>query len=637
MKKNILILFIIIIQILTFSNSDKRLNPIFSVEAGFYENPFYLELYCENKNAKIYYTLDGSEPIPGFKNTYLYTKPIYIADRTNEKNNYSMIKTSVFWNPPKGLVYKGTVIRAKAFLGNIYSKTISKSYFIGPKNKYSFMVVSIITDPNNLFDYERGIYIPGKKFDEDDENTEEFKGNFHENGKEWEREAHIEFIENGELKYEDDVGIRIHGGFTATLPLKSLRIYARDKYGKKKINYEIFPGLNDINGNIINKFDKLILRNGGNDFQDTIFRDALVHTLVKDLNFDTMAFRPAIHFINGEYWGIVNIRERYDTDYLKEHYGVKDAVILEVTDDPESKTHIAVDEGKNGDEKPFLELKRFIVDYNMAIPQNYEYVKKRIDIDNYIKYLVTEMFIDNRDWPGNNIRIWRTTKDFSNEYGHDGKWRYMLFDTDNSLYLYDYDTIKHAIDGDPNVIFPNPIWSTEMLKNLLDNEEFKIQFINTFMDLLNTTFSLDNTLPLVDYFINLYKNEMSEHINRWNFPESYEYWLDGAEYMKTFFEERSKYIIKYLREYFNLNSTKEIIVESTVGGGISINSIKIDNIEKKKNMTYFTGIPITFSPYPKENYSFSHWEIDGKIYENKILIIKPESFNNIKAVYKKIY
>lgn len=632
--KKMLLFLILIVFVKLFANTDKSLNPVFSHEAGFYDAPFFLELSTTNKNAKIYYTLDGSEPIPGFENTFLYNKPIKIEDRRKEKNVYSMIKTSVLWNPPKGSVYKGTIIRAKAFSGNASSKTITKTYFIGQKDKYTFPVISIVSEPENLFDYDKGIYVLGKSYYDDEEESEEFKGNFHKNGKEWEREVHFEFFENGELKYEDDLGVRIHGGFTASFPLKSLRLYARDKYGKKKIRYPIFPDLRDINGELIENFDKLILRNGGNDFQETFFRDALIHELVKNLGFDVMAFRPAVHFINGEYWGIINIRERYDTDYIEEHYGVpeKKVVILEVVDDPESNIHFIVDEGKKDDNKAFLELKRFIVDYNMDNPANYNYVKSKIDIDNYIKYVITEIYVDNRDWPGNNIRLWRKKSDFNEKYGHDGKWRFMLFDTDNALFLYDYNTLKFSIDGDPDVSFPNPIWSTEMLKNLLENNEFKEKFIITFMDLLNTTFSVENTIPLVNKFINLYKPEIKEHIFRWNFPESYEYWLYAAEYIKTFFKLRPKYIIDYLKKYFNLKSIVEFSIKP-VEGKIKINSIVI---EDEKKVKYFSGIPIKIYPISNEESEFKYWEINGEKFYDKKQILLPEKINSIKAVFESV-
>ncbi|SHE79233.1 Fn3 associated [Marinitoga hydrogenitolerans DSM 16785] len=634
MEKLKVIIFFLFLSSIFFGKTLKELNPVFSKQAGFYDNSFYLELSSSIKDVKIYYTLDGSEPDPRKKNTYLYNKPIKIRTVENEKIVFSNIKTSVFWEPPKRNIFKCVIVRARAYLEENKSKIITKSYFIAPKNKYSFIVISVVTNPENLFDYNKGIYVLGKTFKYDNESSEEFKGNFHQNGKKWERRVHIEFFDKGKLMYADDMGVRIHGGFTASFPLKSLRLYAKSKYGKKKIKYEIFPFLKNNYGKSIREFDKLILRNGGNDFQETFFRDALIQTLVKNMGFDTQAYRPAIHFINGEYWGITNIRERYDADYLYEHYKIskKDSIILKISDNPNDKNHFVVDEGKKEDLYPFLELKNFIVNYNMNIKKNYEYVKKRIDIKNYINYNIAEIFIFNEDWPGNNVRLWRKKGNITNEYGHDGKWRFMLFDTDNSLFLYDHNTIKYAIDGNPNVIFPNPTWSTEMLKNLLENKEFKDQFINTFMDHINTTFSAENTLSIVERFKNIYNKEVIDHIDRWNFPESYEYWLNAINYIKIFFSERPKYIIKYLEDYFRLKK-HNFVLEEFKGGYISINSA---TFYKAKKLTYFEGIPITLTAHSYNGYKFKYWIINERRYENKKIILDPNLIENIKPVFERV-
>ena len=151
----------------------------------------------------------------------------------------------------------------------------------------------------------------------------EREGNFTQRGREWEREAYIEYFDGGEAKFSQNLGIRIHGGATRTYPQKSIRLYARGEYGQEFIEYPIFGNKKIMEeGNVADKFKTLLLRNGGNDGQSTIFRDALMQSLVEHTSLDIQAYKPVIVFLNGEYWGIHNIRERFDRHYFEQYYGV---------------------------------------------------------------------------------------------------------------------------------------------------------------------------------------------------------------------------------------------------------------------------------------------------------------------------
>jgi hypothetical protein len=195
--------------------------------------------------------------------------------------------------------------------------------------RYHLPVVSIATDSLHLFDYDTGIFVPGSITimggPEDDKKKDEphLFGNYVQRGVEWERPASFELFEtSGERALAQDIGIRVHGGRSRSLPLKSLRLYARSEYGENRFYYPVFPDLP------YREYNRLILRNSGQDFfsRSTMFRDGFMQTLVRDLNLDTQAYRPSVVFINGEYWGIMNIRERYDEDYLARTWGVDPAM-----------------------------------------------------------------------------------------------------------------------------------------------------------------------------------------------------------------------------------------------------------------------------------------------------------------------
>ncbi len=138
--------------------------------------------------------------------------------------------------------------------------------------------------------------------------------------------AHIEFFEtNGSKEIDQNVGIRISGGWSTKNICKSLVIYAREKYDEKdSINYDIFNGetKNKDNNEVLDKFKSLKLRNSWQDFNHTMFKDAFLQSLIDDIGVDTQGYRPVIVFINGEYWGIHNVRECLDEYYLENNYDI---------------------------------------------------------------------------------------------------------------------------------------------------------------------------------------------------------------------------------------------------------------------------------------------------------------------------
>ena len=212
--------------------------PVFSHTAGFYNSQFNLLLSTDEANTKIYYTLNGSDPVPGSEGTYEYTNPILVKSRKGEPNVISMIlnitgDTGSVYKGPKGEVFKCTTIKAISIRnGEIKSKIITNSYFVdnNMRSRYNLPVISIVTDQDNFFDNTTGIYV---------------NGNFENKGKEWERPVHIELFEkDGTLKISQYSGLRISGGYTRNGAQTTFRLYAGHDYDDvDKFNYKIFPDL----------------------------------------------------------------------------------------------------------------------------------------------------------------------------------------------------------------------------------------------------------------------------------------------------------------------------------------------------------------------------------------------------------
>ena len=235
--------------------------PTFSHDTGFYKEEFELDLSNESVNQNIYYTLDGSEPTV---DSEIYNEPIDIKDKG--KNS-------------------ATVVRAKILTEeNTMSETITKTYFTATDidTRFNLPVFSLVSDPKNLFDEETGIY------------TEK---NLKNKGSEWERPVHIEYLtQDGDVLLTQDAGIRTHGGWSRGIAQKSYRLYASSEYSSQKSFTNVFFHrlTKKQSENRIDSFKHVILRNSGNDNNQTLFNDGLMQELAKPINtFDTQAYFDA--------------------------------------------------------------------------------------------------------------------------------------------------------------------------------------------------------------------------------------------------------------------------------------------------------------------------------------------------------
>lgn len=586
--------------------------PTSSHSAGFYEKGFNLELSSEAENGAIYYTLDNSEPT---KNSfrYLMGNPIVIEENQED----------------------ATVIRFKIITDddNI-SETITNTYFIDKKinERYDLPVISLVTDNKNLFDENIGIY------------TEE---NAFKSGADWERPIHIEFFENGSRGFFQNAGVRIHGGITRRRDQKSLRLYADSEYDNQQVfKYELFEGLKvNTSEEDVNEFKTILLRNSGNDWGNTMFRDALLQSLVEPLGtMDTQAHQPSIVFVNGHYWGIHNIRQRFDEYYLKYAYDVSedDVVILEGNG--------LVDVGKDDDAKHYQDMLKYINFNRLTDQKHYGYIQTMMDVENYRDYVISQTFFGNIDWPHNNIRYWRLRTDEYMEgvqIGHDGRWRWMLFDTDFGFGIspetedrygsqrdYSHNTISWVMseyDGWAG----NKTWPNFLIRSLMENETFKLDFLVRYNDLLNTNFEPNIVIEKIDALQRLIEQEMEYHINRWGRPDSMEQWYNNVDVMRTFAIERPAYIRQHLINEFNLEGTIDVNVDvsSNDKGYVKLNTL---DIKDSWSGIYFKEIPISISAVSNPGYEFSHWE--GLDLEDSSIVsitVSPKVDISLRAVFIK--
>ncbi|MBL9127402.1 MAG: CotH kinase family protein, partial [Verrucomicrobiales bacterium] len=346
--------------------------PAFSRAAGFYSDSVDLNLATTDDGAEIRYTLDGSVPTEASPR---FVESLRITNRTSLPNRLSAIPTAPGWSPPSGRVFKGTVVRARAFRSDaIPSETATASYFVHPRGsaRFSLPVVSLASDERHFFDADTGIYVVGNAPG----------GNYAQTGDAWERPVHVEMFEpDGTRAIAQEAGIRMHGNTSFGFPVKALRLHASNQRGTGPFRHRIFPDLP------IDSFERLLLRPSGHDHYLTMMRDGLMQGLVRELGLDIQGYRPAILFIDGEYWGIHNLQEAFEKQYFESHHPEVDA---DAVDYLEGYAPAAF--SYEGDANAYHDLVRYLNSHAPASPETLAGVAERMETANYRDYKLAEIF-----------------------------------------------------------------------------------------------------------------------------------------------------------------------------------------------------------------------------------------------------
>ena len=539
--------------------------PEFSIGSGFYDqNQLSLELSVPNESATIYFTLDGSIPsIHGLP----YEYPIVINSNT--------------------------VVRARAFLDQwVPSEIESKTYILEDDlGEMGLPAIFISTDNNSFFDEDTGMYVMGP-------NAEwqfpYFGANFWED---WERPIHFEILEVDGSGYNANAGAKIFGGWSRAFPQKSLSIFSRSYLGPSSFDYQLFPDSET------SSYEAFVIRNSGNDWESTVLRDGFTTSLAHDLDIDLQKYRPTILFINGEFWGIQNLREKVNEHFLSSKHSIApehiDLLDLEGIND-ENIVH-----GTNSDYKILLD---YLNDQDMSEPIVQNALENWIDIESYMSYQAFQIFVDNRDWPGNNIKFWR-------DHRVGGKWRWILYDTDFSFSIWDanaynFNTLGFALE--PNGPgWPNPPWSTFIFRKMMENNYFKNSFINIYCDMLNTVFQPEFISERLDSISGNIASMIPTHRDRWfnsgNWPNSAINWEARLNNMENFGNQRRIRAIGHIIDEFDLPNIAQVDLSVTppFGGYIEINTLDIK--ESNWQGYYFPSVPIEVKAIQNDGFEFSHW------------------------------
>ena len=627
--------------------------PEFSVNSGFYPNNFVLYLISSLEDSIIYYTIDGSNPlISESRIKYDSNKGIQIYDRSNEPNIYAeygedenspiSIARGTGFKPPNYPLDKSMIVRAITIKEDSKSKIIDKSYFITTGNLIDYqdyLIISLVTNPENLFDPEKGIYVTGKQYIDwisspgyipnPDKWSKTNICNYYSKGKEWERDASVSFFEKGNLLFEQNIGIRLKGSSTRNSPQKSFDLITSKKYGKKNFDYKFFEENYDLNGKIIEKYDTITLRAiyGDERLRDKFGRDIIYQRK----SITTSWMKNCILFLNGEYWGMYELMEKLTPLYFEYHYGIKEENLVIIKENE-------IDKGPAEECERYLQIDEQYSLLDLSNDKNYKEIEQYFDIDSFIEHYAVGIYLGTWDWPLQNQGMWKYygEKIEGNEFT-DGKWRFMTYDLDFSMGLtfenyggvegYQYDNFKHIERRRGN----KP--PTNLFLSFLKNEYFKNKFINLYCDYVNDVMHINKIISII--------NDYAENVT-WMFANSkFRWWNDGKstklegyafnknnfenkqlKYLETFFQERGKNTLQHMKEFLSINGE---LVELTIlkegEGKIKINTIEPEFKEGKWCGKYFSGIPINISVNKENSSEFKGWSGDVSSDEDNIQII----------------
>lgn len=502
----------------------------FNVEECFSSSTISLNVVCP-ANAKVYYTLDGTEPCEG---DTLYTEPVKFGPTDDDVKNIHVFKATAFFEDGSS------------------SETAARSFFVSEKidSRFSMVVLSVIGEPGDLTEKPNGIL---------------YGRNYEKRGRAYEKPVFLEmFDQNGKQLLSQYCGTRVYGGYSRQYAIKSLKFFARKSYDEDNKNFKLkifeTPKLDDEEGKNISKYDKFVMRSHGNDFQFLYLRDELSQALVKQAGFiDYESCVPCAAYLNGEYYGFFWLHENYGDKYFKEKYGKGDGEFVVLEGSEKNKKDEDADEATQALIDDFNSHYSEFSDLDLTEDANYQKVCDYLDVNNYLDYMAWNIAINNSDWPHNNYKVYRYVAaegEEARDGAFDGKWRFLPHDMDYAYGLYDqketvanYDTLKHVLrSGDQR--------NAPLLAALLARKDCRAYFKAKTVEFFEGVLSEENLISTYEALDALRKGEMHyyyEHLQEvrksdwsvWTAEDQY----DGfAKSLYDFAKNHKDYALKYLEE-----------------------------------------------------------------------------------------
>ena len=540
--------------------------PIFS-QTGFVvssSNSFNLKLSLPEgspEGTEIHYTTNGSEPT------------IYSTRYNSEIT-----------------IAKSTAIRAKLFCDGWLSPQSSVQSYIFHDRKLSIPVISIVIDDKYLNDSQIGI----------------FKNNYgHEKyqQKDWRRPLNLELFdtEGQPSQLNQLCETRITGAWSREASRKSMAIYSHKRFGKKNMDYEFFP--DQCPG--LTNYKSVVLRNAGNDRDYIYMRDAVCQrSMAENADIDWQAWRPAVIYINGNYWCILNIRERANANNIITHYnGLEDIDLIENGE---------LKEGTKGNYNAFM---TFCNEKGHTLEEYAE----RMDWEEYIRITVMNMYYNNLDYPGNNNVMWRPRAE-------GGKWRWIAKDLDYSMGLYDgssgssggYDHQIIAQWYNPNdwnlhkgANFSITSASTKFFRQLMENEDFAREFIDRFSIYMGDFLKENRIRAIWDPMYYAISGEWTRHRKALYGNSWWPNYSDELRNARNWVSKRTAEMYKQLSKQYNLGSPIPMLINMSISNPEEL-EVKFNGVKLSRGFfdgKFFANRNVTLEGKAPEGQVITGWNV----------------------------
>ncbi len=504
--------------------------PAFSMPGGEYKTSVQVSISVP-ENSIVYYTLDGSIPTEE-KGTRYNAGDVFDISRV-------------------------TVLRARAFdqSGMLQpSEVITQTYLL---NLYhAFPIVSLVTDPNELWNAENGMLTIGPNVDKSAGIP--FKNTVYREFGKIARPGYVELYDKeGNQVLSQGMEFGLQGQYSLDMPQKTFKVRAKAKYGAKYFDAKLFDNLDFV------QYRSFVLRNSGNDCVWTRMNDAFQSVLIDRFNEVSenptdvihQAWRPVVVYLNGVYWGHYNMRERVDRYFVAQHEGLslKEADNMDILE-ASGKVHY----GSNKEYNALIKKVKTLSPGKNE--EDLQYILDNIDVDNYFDYMALEMFFGNSD-PGN-IRFYKLKQEGA-------KWKWIFYDADYGLFRSGFDSatsyLKEKGAGQQNI-------NNTLIVKLLENEEMRHQFLTRLGEIYQV-FTTDFMMNVFNEMAATLEPEMAMHFNRWaeendkainvdspTTPEgAMRYWNTRLEYTRNVLKKRPRYFYEMVQERFELTDDQMVI------------------------------------------------------------------------------
>jgi len=571
-----------------------RLLLFFSHTDHFYDSDIEVTITATHPDAVIHFTTDGREPTA---DSPIFTDPLLFEVPTSQR-------------------LKVVPLKAIAILGEISTRPLVHTYFLNNdiEERFDLLVFSLSTNDEYLFDYDTGIFVegatrtafvrenPGRRIEPPD------PANFNWRGMEGERPVYVEvFTEDGTRVISQAAGIRAHGGWSRASLHKSIRLIARREYEPDhgRFRFDFFPDdvLSDGYGTPLLRYDQLILRNGANDRDFGMLRNEVGSELARMAGLRTTSpVRGVAIFLNGEYYGFAWLQVRFNAQYLQDIFSA-----------PTREFQI-VGTGERWidteDEEEYEAVRHFnsFANKNLNNDNVFAEFSSIVDVDEMLMYYALQTYLGNHDWPNNNLKRWRYTGPQEEGLAPelDGRWRYIVYDLDWILGLYED-------PPDPNrpsfqqIVNPRHERYSGLLVSLLKRPDMADKFAMMLCDIAANIVTVEN----VREQINSLYGEANREIGFALAARKYAHWVsrDTVAHnhvnMLRVAADRGAYIINSLVEYFDWDD--DMFTVEVTGGEAIIGT------QTGTSSRYFTHLTIPVKPSLPGFLVFDHWIINGEV------------------------